>query len=132
MIEKNEMAFNQIKTISSKYLTDFDLRIIEIEEQNKVLLEKYGNWTELLVEPQSLNLARVQALEARLSDEENNRLAEFERLKSYMLKTLHVIKEVQNPSVVSTLPNISSRTPKASRIYGNHSLLNSNNLPLDP
>lgn len=32
MIEKNDSSFHQIKSISSQYLLDFDIRIEEIEE----------------------------------------------------------------------------------------------------
>ena len=54
----------------------------------KVLNQKYADWSKLLIEPTSLNEARLYAMETRLHEEEDIRIREYEYLRDLMKKLI--------------------------------------------
>ena len=44
--------------------------------QSKLMTKKYEEWSKILIEPSSLNVARLYALETRLHEEEKLRIKE--------------------------------------------------------
>ena len=51
MIERNNNSITEIKNTSIKFLGEYDLRIIAVEQANIELLMKYENWSKILIEP---------------------------------------------------------------------------------
>jgi hypothetical protein len=45
-----------------------------VEASNQLIEAKYENWSKVLIEPSSMNMARIEALEQRLKDEEKARI----------------------------------------------------------
>lgn len=55
------------------------------------LSNKYKNWSKVLLEPSSMNDARLFALESRIDSEESHRTEEFVFLKEQIQKLVHSI-----------------------------------------
>jgi len=51
MIERNVKTFTEIKNTSMKFLSEYDIRIIEVEQSSVELGKKYANWSKILIEP---------------------------------------------------------------------------------
>lgn len=61
--------------------------------QSQMVMNKYENWSKVLIEPSSLNDARLFALETRIHDEEDIRIKEFETMRDVIRKLLYSIQE---------------------------------------
>jgi hypothetical protein len=66
-------------------------------EENKirqhVLEDKYAEWQRIVIEPQSLNDARLFSAESRLSEEEEIRVFEHEFLRDLMKKLIYSLEQ---------------------------------------
>ena len=51
-------------------------------------MDKYENWSRVLIEPSAMNDARLYSLETRLHQEEDIRVREYEFLRDFMRKML--------------------------------------------
>lgn len=56
-----------------------------------MITQKYQQWSKILIEPQTMNAARLYSLEKRLYEEENLRMKEFLIIKDYYLKLLYTL-----------------------------------------
>ena len=56
-------------------------------------MKKYEHWSKVLIEPSSMNHARLYSLETRISQEENSRLAEVNIMKDYFRKLIYSIEQ---------------------------------------
>lgn len=59
----------------------------------KTLNQKYADWSRLLIEPTSLNEARLYALETRIHEEEDIRIKEYEYLRDLMKKLIFSLEQ---------------------------------------
>jgi hypothetical protein len=55
----------------------YDAELDEQKAGNALMQEKYENWSSSLIEPTSLNISKLFALESRVLQEENIRLQEM-------------------------------------------------------
>jgi len=53
---------------------------------------KYENWSKVLIEPASLNDARLYSLEARIHQEEDIRVKEYEFLQDFLKKLMYCVE----------------------------------------
>jgi len=60
---------------------------------------KYENWSKVLIEPVSLNDARLYSLETRIHYEEDVRVKEYEYLKDFLKKLVFSLEQEYNTSV---------------------------------
>ena len=58
----------------------------------KAVMEKYQDWSKVLIEPTSLNDARLFALESRLHEEEEIRIKEFEFISEALKKLIYTLE----------------------------------------
>jgi len=63
----------KLRESSINFLQRCDSRLENVEATNQMMLEKYEDWSKVLIEPSSNNLARIYALEARFQEEEKLR-----------------------------------------------------------
>lgn len=55
-------------------------------------MNKYNDWSRVLIEPMSVNDARLFSLESRLYEEEEMRVKEYEYLRDMMKKLLYSLE----------------------------------------
>ncbi len=72
----------------AKYFEKYDIDLEELKINMKVLNQKYTDWSKILIEPSSLNEARLYALETRIHEEEEIRIKEQEYLRDTMKKLI--------------------------------------------
>ena len=56
-------------------------------------MKKYQNWSKILIEPTSLNDARLHVLETRLHAEEDVRIREFDYLRDVLKRLVYTLNE---------------------------------------
>jgi hypothetical protein len=56
-------------------------------------MKKYENWSKVLIEPTSMNDARLFALESRIHTEEDTRVREYDYLKDIIRKMVFTLEE---------------------------------------
>jgi hypothetical protein len=66
---------------------------MENKIQQQVVMNKYENWSKVLIEPSSLNDARLYSLETRIHEEEDVRVQEIESLKDAMKKLVYSMQQ---------------------------------------
>jgi hypothetical protein len=58
------------------------------------LENKYKDWSKVLIEPATMNDARVFALESRMQEEEELRIKEFDFMKDLMRKLVYSLEQL--------------------------------------
>ena len=56
-------------------------------------MEKYENWSKVLIEPSVMNDARLYAVETRLHQEEDIRIREYEYVRDLLKKLLYSFEQ---------------------------------------
>jgi hypothetical protein len=59
----------------------------------KVMNQKYADWSKVLIEPTSLNEARLFALETRIQEEEEIRIKEQEYMRDVIKKLIFSLEQ---------------------------------------
>ena len=77
----------------AKYFEKYDVDMEELKINMKVLNQKYVDWSKILIEPTSLNEARLYALETRLHEEEEIRIKEQEYVRDLMKKLIFSLEQ---------------------------------------
>lgn len=57
-----------------------------------VITKKYDDWSRVLLEPMSLNDARLFSVETRVTEEEEMRVKEYEYLRDLMKKLIYALE----------------------------------------
>ena len=66
----------------------------EMRLRTATLENKYLDWSKVLIEPATLNDARVFSLEARMHSEEEVRIKEFDFMKDLMKKLIYSLEQL--------------------------------------
>lgn len=77
-----------MKDVITNYFEKYDIDLEEMKISMKVLNQKYQDWSKILIEPTSLNEARLYTLETRLHEEEEIRIKEYELLRDLFRKLI--------------------------------------------
>lgn len=105
---KYAQKFNKIKDVISKYFEKYDIDLEECKVNMKVLNQKYADWSKILIEPTSLNEARLFALETRIHEEEEIRIKEQEYMRDTIKKLIFSMEQT-NLSNLETLQQTTAR-----------------------
>ena len=65
------------------------------------LQNKYNDWSRVLIEPATVNDARLFSVESRISEEEEMRIKEYEYLRDMIKKLLYSLEQVNMESIES-------------------------------
>ena len=57
------------------------------------VMDKYQDWSKVLIEPASMNDARLFSIESRMHEEEEIRIREYEFLRDLMKKLLYTLEQ---------------------------------------
>ena len=67
-----------------------------------VITNKYDDWSRVLLEPMSLNDARLFSLETRVTEEEEMRVKEYEYLRDLMKKLIYALEQINTVNITRT------------------------------
>ena len=90
---KYSRQFDQIKLVCCKYFEKYDMELEGVKIKAKNVMDKYQDWSKVLIEPSSLNDARLYSLESRIHEEEEIRMKEFEFLKDLSKKLIYSLEQ---------------------------------------
>lgn len=91
-LTKYAKQFDQIKLVCCKYFEKYDIELETVKIKAKNVMDKYQDWSRVLIEPASLNDARLYSLESRIHEEEEMRLKEFDFLKDLVKKLIYSLE----------------------------------------
>ena len=97
-------------------------------------MDKYQDWSKVLIEPASLNEARLFALESRMHEEEEIRIKEGEFVRDHLKKLIYSMEKssvAQLDQQISTFPSSLTAQKYSVNQGGDNSLL-TNNTPQLP
>ena len=92
-LAKYEKQFNQIKLVCCKYFEKYDIELETVKIKTQNVMDKYNDWSKVLIEPTSLNDARLFSLESRVHEEEEIRIKEYEFLRDLMKKLIYSFEQ---------------------------------------
>ena len=92
-LAKYEKQFNQIKLVCCKYFEKYDLELDTVQMKAQSVMDKYQDWSKVLIEPASLNDARLFSLESRMHEEEEIRIREYEFTRDLMKKLIYSLEQ---------------------------------------
>ena len=98
-LQKYSRQFDQIKLVCCKYFEKYDIELDSVKIKANNVMDKYSDWSKVLIEPASLNDARLFSLESRIHEEEEIRMKEFEFLKDLSKKLIYSLEQ-QSANIV--------------------------------
>lgn len=87
MTNRIDKEYSNIKQICANYFEKYDKSLKVTEVRQDMVQKKLDNWSTVLLEPMSMNDARLFAAETRLHKEEEVRVEEYDYLR-HMVKML--------------------------------------------
>lgn len=66
-------------------------------------MDKYQDWSKVLIEPASLNDARLFSLESRMHEEEEIRIKEYEFVRDLLKKLIYSLEKTNVTSIDGVL-----------------------------
>ena len=91
----------------NKYETDLD----EVKIRITNLQDKYKDWQRILIEPATMNEARLFSVETRLNEEEEMRIREYEYMRDLLKKLLYSLEQLNMSQIDNKgLANIALNT----------------------
>ena len=72
-----------------KYFEKYDIELESVSLKAQNVMDKYQDWSKVLIEPASLNDARLFSVESRIHEEEEIRMKEYEFLRDLMKKLIY-------------------------------------------
>ena len=91
----------KIKQVSSNYFGKYEIDLEELKIKIDNLQNKYKDWQRILIEPSTLNEARLYSVETRLTEEEEMRIREYEYVRDLLKKLLYSLEQVNMQSIDS-------------------------------
>ena len=70
----------------------YEQSLEEVKIRTHLLENKYSEWSKLLIEPTTINEARLFSLETRVHEEEDMRIKEYDFLRDLMRKLLYSLE----------------------------------------
>lgn len=78
----------------SNYFQHYELDLEELRLRIGTLENKYKDWSKVLIEPATMNDARVFALESRMEKEEEVRIYEYDFIKDLIKKLVYSLEQL--------------------------------------
>ena len=83
----------------SNYFSKYELDLDELKIRITNLQDKYKDWQRILIEPATINDARLFSVETRLNEEEEMRIREYEYMRDLMKKLLYSLEQVNMQNI---------------------------------
>jgi hypothetical protein len=91
-MDKFIISIKHIKEVCSKYFQKYETDLEEQKIRMDSIMKKYEDWSRILIEPMTLNDARLFSVETRVTEEEEIRVKEYEYLRDLMKKLIYALE----------------------------------------
>ena len=88
-----------IKGVCSNYFGRYENDLEELKIRMTNLQNKYNDWSRVLIEPMTVNDARLFSVESRITEEEEMRIKEYEYLRDMFKKLLYSLEQVNMQAI---------------------------------
>jgi hypothetical protein len=92
--DKFLLSVKHIKEVCSRYFQKYETDLEEQKIRMDLIQKKYDDWSRVLLEPMTVNDARLFAVEARLTEEEEMRVKEYEYIRDLMKKLIYALEQL--------------------------------------
>ena len=92
--ERFQANTKKIKAVCSNYFGRYEQDLDELKIKINNLQDKYKDWQRVLIEPATMNDARLYSVETRLNEEEEMRIREYEYVRDLLKKLLYSLEQV--------------------------------------
>ena len=90
--DRFQVNTKKIKNVCSNYFGKYELDLEELKIKINNLMDKYKDWQRVLIEPATMNDARLYSVETRLTEEEEMRIREYEYMRDLFKKLLYSLE----------------------------------------
>ena len=87
-------SIKNVKNVCSEWFQKTEMSVEENKIRQHVLEDKYAEWQRIVIEPQSMNDARLFSAESRINEEEEMRIKEFDFLRDLMKKLVYSLEQI--------------------------------------
>ena len=113
MQDRFQANTKKIKAVCSNYFDKYETDLEEVKIRVKNLQDKYKDWQRILIEPATMNEARLFSVETRINEEEEMRIREYEYVRDLLKKLLYSLEQlnmsqIDNKGLASMALNTSS------------------------
>ena len=84
----------KIKAVCSNYFGKYETDLAELKIKISNLMDKYQDWQKVLIEPATVNDARLFSVESRLEEEEEMRIREYEYMRDLLKKLFYSLEQM--------------------------------------
>lgn len=81
-------------------------------------MDKYQDWSKVLIEPATMNDARLFSLESRMHEEEEIRIKEYEFVRDLLKKLIYSLEKTNVTSIDGILGSGGLAANKSTDIFG--------------
>lgn len=81
-------------------------------------MDKYQDWSKVLIEPATMNDARLFSLESRMHEEEEIRIKEYEFVRDLLKKLIYSLEKTNVTSHDGILGSVGLTANKSTDIFG--------------
>lgn len=81
-------------------------------------MDKYQDWSKVLIEPATMNDARLFSLESRMHEEEEIRIKEYEFVRDLLKKLIYSLEKTNVSALDGVLGSQSLQGNKSTDIFG--------------
>jgi hypothetical protein len=81
-------------------------------------MDKYQDWSKVLIEPATMNDARLFSLESRMHEEEEIRIKEYEFVRDLLKKLIYSLEKTNVSSIDGILGSVGLAPNKSTDIFG--------------
>jgi len=97
--------------VCSNYFNKYETDLDEVKIRITNLQDKYKDWQRILIEPATMNEARLFSVETRLNEEEEMRIREYEYMRDLLKKLLYSLEQLNMSQIDNKgLANIALNT----------------------
>ena len=85
-------SLKNMRKVCSDYFANYETNLEEVKIRQHVLENKYADWQKVLIEPATVNDARLFSVEQRVEEEEEMRIKEYEHLRDLLKKLIYSLE----------------------------------------
>jgi hypothetical protein len=79
--------------VCCKYFEKYDIELETVQIKAQNVMDKYQDWSKVLIEPATMNDARLFSLESRMHEEEEIRIKEYEFVRDLLKKLIYSLEK---------------------------------------
>ena len=97
--ERFKANTKKIKQVCSNYFGKYETDLEEVKIRIANLQDRYKDWQRILIEPATMNEARLFSVESRIHEEEEMRIREYEYVRDLLKKLCYSLEQVNMQSI---------------------------------